>query len=151
MLANPIVQSLAIAALGHRFHEDIFRGHERQFASHVLLDDLGMNHEPVGDVGRQPQHTVRSQKALRQRQPAIDAIVQRSFQPLSGCGLGGTGGQGHHKARQPAHALGAHGIALVSHGRRADLLRFKRFFDFAPVSQQTKIGSKLVGRLTDAG
>ena len=151
MLANPLVQCLAVAALGHRFHENIFRGHERQFAGHVLLDDLRMNHEPIGDVGHQPQHAVGSQESLGQRQPAIDAIVQRSFQPLSGGGLGGIGGQGHHKARQPAHALGAHGIALVSHGRRADLLRFKRFFDFALVSQQTKVRSKLVGRLSDAG
>ena len=86
------------------------------------------------------QNRVDGQKGLRDDQPAVGAVVERSFQPLGGGGGGGAGLQAEDKAGQSANPLGAHRIAFVGHGRRADLLGLERFFELLAALQQPQIG-----------
>ena len=44
------MQLLAVAALLYGVHHDIFRSHERKFASEMLLDDLLVNHKTVRNI-----------------------------------------------------------------------------------------------------
>lgn len=51
--------------------------------------------------------------------------------------------EGHKVARERAHALAAHGVALVRHCRRADLVLLKGLLDFLEVGEQAQVGAKL--------
>ena len=60
----------------------------------------GMDDESVDDVAVEDQHGVDRQERLRQRQPAVGAVVERAFHPLRGGGVLGVGGQADRKPRQ---------------------------------------------------
>ena len=59
--------------------------------------------------------------------------------------------QSHELSRQAGHPFGTHGVALVGHGRAADLILLKGLFLNLEVTEQTQVHGKLVGRGADAG
>ena len=151
MHADALVQRLPVAAQAHALHEDGLRGHEGQVFHHALADHRRIDDHAAGDVGVEFQHRVRGQKGFRQREAAVGAVVQRALEPLGGGGHLRVLRQRHHVAGKGADALRAHGIALVGHGRGADLALLKRLFHLAEGLQQPQILRELVGALGDAG
>lgn len=57
-------------------------------------------------------------------------VVQCPLEPLYAGGHERVLVQNHQVSSQTAHALGAHGVALVRHGGRPDLRRLERLLDF---------------------
>ena len=53
--------------------------------------------------------------------------------------------------RERAHALGAHGIALVRHRGRPDLRRLERLLDLLQVCEETEVRRELVRGRTEGG
>ena len=84
MPADPLVQVLPVAAGGDGRHQDVLGRHEGQLLGQVPGDHLRIDDQPGGDVLVQDQDRVDRQKRLRQRQPAVGAVVERPLQPLRG-------------------------------------------------------------------
>mmetsp|Transcript_874 Transcript_874/g.1261 ORF Transcript_874/g.1261 Transcript_874/m.1261 type:complete len:427 (-) Transcript_874:221-1501(-) len=150
VLADHLVQLLAIAAGLDAGHEDVLRGHEGELGHHVRPDDVGPDVQPVGDVGEQVEDDVHAQEALGQVDAPDRAVVQRPLEPLAGVRLGGGGGQRHHVAGQRAHALGAHGVALVGHRAGPDLLLREGLLHLLEVGEQPHVAGHLVRALGHA-
>jgi hypothetical protein len=77
-------------------------------------------------------------------------LAERALEPLLGRRVPRVALELDHEARQRRDPLGAHGIALVGHRARADLLGFERLQDLALVLQQPQIGGELRRRRGDA-
>ena len=56
------MQLLPVAAQLDGVHHNIFGSHEGQFLAQMLLDDLGIDHQPVHHVDVQVQDGVHSQE-----------------------------------------------------------------------------------------
>ena len=151
MLAQPLVQLLPVAALFHRLHHDVFAGHEGQLGHQAAADHLGVDHQPVGDVQHDVQDGVGGQEALRHGHPLVGAVVQRPLKPLGAGGEAGVEHIHHQVAGQGADPLAPHGVALVGHGGRTDLVFLKGLFHLLEVGQQAQVGGKLHAALGDAG
>ena len=123
--ANLFVQFLAIAARLDRIHHDVLGRHERKLCHEALLNDLRVDHEAIHDVHIQAQNAVYREEALRNRETLVRGIVERALEPLSACDKHRVHHIAHHIVRETRHALAAHGVPLVSHGRRADLALLK--------------------------
>jgi hypothetical protein len=89
VLANPLVQVLAVATSLHGGHENVFRRHERQLGPQIGGDHFGIHHQARGDVLQKEQDGIRRQKRLRDDEPAIGAVVERTLHPLHGGGAAG--------------------------------------------------------------
>src|SRR5581483_291500 len=55
------------------------------------------------------------------------------------------------QARERADALGAHGVPLVGHGRRADLPGQERLAELAGVGEEAAVGAHLAEARSEAG
>ena len=141
------MQFLTVAALLHSLHHDVFAGHEGELCHHAGTDDLGINHQTIGDVQQDVQDGVGGQETLRHGNALVGGVVQRALKPLGAGGHGGVQHIHHQVTAQGADALAAHGIALVGHGGRTDLVLFKGFLHLLEVGQQTDVGGHLHGTL----
>ena len=152
MLPDRLVQGLAVAALfAHTVHQDVLRGHEGELVAQVLFHDGGVDPHAAGDVDDEVQNRIGAEEGLRDAQAAVGRVIQRTLQPL---GRGGDGGVLHvadEIARKRADPLGAHRVALVGHGRGADLMRLKGLVDLLEVAQKPDIGGEFRRALRDAG
>ena len=104
------------------------------WASYLLVDpplnDLGVNNQALHDILENGEHNVGGQEGLAQGDPAVGTVIQGPLKPLHGRRLLSVGHQGHEVAGQAATPLAPHRIALVRHGRGADLLRLERLLHF---------------------
>ena len=82
--ADALVQVLAVSPCAGGGHQDIFGRHERQLFGQVPADDLRIDLEPCRHILVQDQQCVGGQEGLRQRQPAVCAVVERPLEPLRG-------------------------------------------------------------------
>ena len=98
----------------------------------------------------QPQYCVDAQKALRHGDAPVGRVVQRSLQPLDGSGHRRVHSVGYHIAAERADAFTPHGIALIGHGGRADLIRLEGFLQLPVMLQKADIVSHAIGALGDA-
>ena len=87
----------------------------------------------------QAQHRVGAEEALRQRDAAVGRVVERALKPLGAGRDGGILQVADDVARQGGDALAAHGVALIGHGRRADLMLLERLFYLFHVLEQTDV------------
>ena len=149
MDAQPLVQLLAVAAAADGFHHDVLGREKRDLGLEPAARDFGVHDQPAEDVLGEHEDRVGREERLGHRDALVGRIVERPLEPL---------GRGRHRgvdrerddvARERAHALGPHGVALVGHGRGADLRRLERLFDLALVLQQSQVGRGLVGGLRD--
>lgn len=147
--ADFFVEFLAVAAILHAFHNDVFGSHEREFSHDALFDDLRVDHEAVRHVFSDDEHRVHSEESFRNGEALVGAIVEGTFEPLHGLRNGGAVHQGHHETSEGANAFAAHRVALVSHGAGANLGLFERFFHFLVALHQAHVGRELVQRLSD--
>ena len=135
MLPDRLVQALAVAALfAHAVHQDVLRCHKGQLLAQMLFHDGGVDLHAARDVDDQVQHRVGAEEGLRDAQAAVGRIVQRPLKPL---GRGRDGGVLHvadQIPRKRADPLGAHRVALVGHGRGADLMAFEGLVDLLEVA-----------------
>ena len=94
---------------------------------------------------------VAGQEGVGEHEPAVGGVVEAALEPLRR-GVDRTVQRvGHDPARQAAHALGAHRVALVGHRRRADLVLVERLRELAHPLQEAQVGAHLVAALGDAG
>src|SRR5581483_321903 len=68
---------------------------------------------------------------------------ERALEPLVRGGLGHERTEMRQEPRERARPLGAHGIALVGHGRAADLPGQERFAHLAGVSEEAAVLAEL--------
>ena len=145
------MQLLAVAAFLDGFHHDVLAGHERQLSHHAAADNLGVNHQPVRNIQQNVQDGIGGQKALSHGDALVGGIVQRALKPLGAGGDGGVQHIHHQVAGKRADAFAAHGVALVRHGGRTDLVLFKRLLHLLKVGQQADVGGHLHGALGKTG
>ena len=145
------MQLLAVAAALDGGHHQILRRNERQIIPHELLHDLLVDVQPLRDVLHEPQHAVGGKERLRQADAAVGRIVERALEPLGHGGHGRVLRVGDDVSCQRADALAAHGVALVRHGGRADLLVLERLFDLPVMLQQADIRRHAARALADGG
>ena len=109
-----------------------------------------MHHEAAGNVVVDQRDRVRAEEGLGDGDAAVGGVVERALEPLRGRGERGIERVDDDVARQRVDALGAHGVALVRHGGRSDLLFFQRLLDLAQVLQQAHVVRELRRRLGEA-
>ena len=150
-LANDFVERLAIAARLDAKHHPPLRRHERHLLGHVAGDHALADLKAGRDVGGEDEDGVGGQERFRERQAAVGAVVEGSFEPLAGGGVGGVAGQGNDESGQGIDPFRSHRVPFVGHGTRPDLLGLERLEEFTLVLQQPKVGGHLRGRLVDSG
>jgi hypothetical protein len=124
------VRFLSITTLLDKRHDDIFRGHERQFLRDPPPNDLRVHHQTLRHVLQRREHYVRSEERLWQRHSPIRAVVQRALEPLYARRPERVLVQRHKVSRKRADALRPHRVPLVSHRRGTDLRRFEWLLHF---------------------
>ena len=142
---------LPVAAPLDRFHHQIFRSDKGQVLPDGLFHDFFIDVQAVGNILRQAQNGIGAEESLGHGDPAVGRIVQGPLQPLDGSRHGGVHGVRHQVPGQRADSLAAHGVTLVSHGRRANLAAFKGFFHLPVVLQQADIICHPVAALGNGG
>ena len=120
------VQLLAVAAAFDALHHDVLGRHEGELFHHTARHDAVIDNEPLRNVDIDVQNGVYGQKSLGYRDALIRAVVKRALEPLGTGRHGRVEAVGDHIARQRREALAAHGVSLVGHGARADLVRLER-------------------------
>ena len=145
------MELLPVAAPDHRVHHDVLAGHEGQLLQHVLLNDLGVDHQAGGHVAVDVQDGVHRQEGLGDGDALVGGVVQGALKPLGGGGDGGVARVHDDVPGQGADALAAHGVALIGHGGGPDLVLLKGLLHLLQVAQQAHVGGKLAGGLGDAG
>ena len=152
VLPDGLVQGLPVAALFlDAVHEDVLRREKRQFVRQMLFGHFRVHGQPADDVEVQRQDTVGGEKRLRDADAAVSRVVERALKPLSAGRHGGVLQVADDVPRQGSDALAAHGVALVGHGRGADLAALKRLVHLLEVGQQPDVAGKLRCALCDAG
>ena len=141
------MELLTVPAGFHRIHHDVLRSHKGQFRHQMFLNDLGIHHQAVHHIQVQVQNSVDGQKALGDGQALVGGIVQGAFKPLGRSHHHGIHHIAHDVIAQGSNPLAAHGIALVGHGGRTNLMLLKRLLHLFQMLQQADIVGKLVGAL----
>ena len=140
------MELLPVAAALDGLHHQVLRGQEGHILPDGLVHHLFVDPQAVCNVLGQAQNGVGAQKALGHGQAAVGRVVQGALHPLDGGSHGSIHGVGHEIAAQGADALTAHGVALIGHGRRADLVLLKGLLQLTVVLQQADV----VGHAVDA-
>mmetsp|Transcript_63187 Transcript_63187/g.111639 ORF Transcript_63187/g.111639 Transcript_63187/m.111639 type:complete len:264 (+) Transcript_63187:168-959(+) len=151
VLADRFVQNLSVAAGFDALHENHLGGHERQLQGNVLLDYRRPHMQAVGDIDQRGEDHIRREEGLRQGDTTNGRVVQSTLKPLIRMRVGGILWQRHEIARETADSLGAHGVALVGHRTRPDLVLAEWLLNLFHRSQQTNVRAHLVGRLRQTG
>ena len=73
---------LTVAAALDRLHHQIFGCDKGQIFLYGLFDDLLVYMKSIGNILRQSQDCIGTEKAFRQRNTAVRRVVQGSFKPL---------------------------------------------------------------------
>ncbi len=168
--ANFLVGLLSVAASLDDGHDDVLGGHEGQLLGDAPRDDLRVDDQALGDVLQRREHDVRGQEGFRERDAAVRAVVERALEPLHAGRVQGVLLEDHQVACETADALGAHRVALVRHGGRADLRGLEGLLDFLcaradvsarevdedagtdlEVGEEAQVGGELVCGRTEAG
>ena len=148
---DPLVELLAVAAPLHSVHHDVLGGHKGQLPEHMLMDHLGVHHQAVSHVVVQVQNAVHCQERLGHADALVGGVIQGALEPLGSHGHGGVQGVSNDIPGQRGNALAAHGVALIGHGGRADLVLLKGFLHLFQVLQQADIVGELGSALSNAG
>ena len=152
MLADGLVQGLPVAALFlDAVHEDVLRREKRQLVRQMLFGHFRVHGQAADDVEVQRQDAVGGEKRLRDADAAVSRVVERALKPLGAGRHGGVLQVADDVPRQGGDAFAAHGVALVGHGRGANLAALKRLIHLLEVGQQPDVAGKLRRALRDAG
>ena len=139
------MELLAVAPHLYRIHHNVLRGHKRQLAAQMFLNDLRIHHQAVHHIQAQIQNPVHRQKGLRNGQTLVGRVVQGPLKPLAGGGDSRIQRVNHHIPGQRGDPLAPHGIALIGHGGRTDLPFLKGLLHLLQVLQQPDVIAHLVG------
>ena len=113
------------------------------------MNDFFVYDEPRRDVDVNVENAVHREERLRNGNALVRRIVQRAFEPLRARGESGIQRIGDDVTRQRAHPFAAHGVALIRHCGRADLILFKGFFHFLEGLQNPQIVCEFIRALRD--
>ena len=144
--AEFLVQLLAVPAPPDRLHQHVLGGQEGSLVGQPPRADLRMDDQAARDVLEQDQDRVGREERLGNGDALVRRVVQRALEPLGGGGHGRVEREDDDVAGQRADALGAHGVALVGHGRGADLRRLEGLLELALVLEQPQVGRRSCAR-----
>ena len=152
VLPDGLVQGLPVAALFlDAVHEDVLRSEKRQLVGQMLFGHFRVHGQAADDVEVQREDAVGGEECFRDADAAVGRVVERALKPLGAGRDGGILQVADDVARQGGDALAAHGVALIGHGRGADLAALERLVHLFEVGQQADVAGKLRGALRDAG
>lgn len=80
--ADALVGFLPRHARVHEFHDDVFRGHEREFLVQLGSDHGGEDDEAVGDVVEEDEEGVGEEEHFRDVDAPDGAVVEGALEPL---------------------------------------------------------------------
>ncbi len=142
---------LAIGPALHGADDQRFGGHERQLVAEAAGDPRRMHLQAVHHVLHDHEDGVGREERLGDGQAAIGAVVERALEELHAVREIGVGLEGQHEPGQRRDAFAAHGVPLVCHGRRPDLLLLERLLDLAIRLQHADVAAELGGAGRHAG
>ena len=145
------MQLLPVLSERNGAHENVLGREEGKLLAQMLFHHARIDLAAAHDIGAERQNGVAGEKRLGQRKTAVRRIVERALEPLRHGGVGGVGGEIHNVPAERAHALAAHGVALIGHRGGADLLGLKRLVQLAQVREKAHIRRHLGGALRNAG
>ena len=148
MNADLLVKFLTVAARLDAFHQYSFRCHKRNFFPDMAVDDFFVYDQSVGNVHHEFEYAVRSHERFAHNYTPVGAVVQSAFEALHACGIGCVLRQRNEVSGERTYSFRAHGITLVCHCRRTDLLFVKRFFHFLFALQQAYVLSEFISALS---
>ena len=93
--------------------------------------------------------SVSAEEALRESDTPDGRIIKRALKPLRSVGLLCIATKVPQLAAKRAETLTPHGVALVSHGRRANLISLKRLLKFLEHSKMSDIATDALGSATE--
>ena len=143
------MQLLTITAALHSLHQQVFRCHKGHILTNRFINDFFVYMQTVRYILCKAKNGVSAQKALRHGNAAVGGIIQRALQPLNRSSHVCVHCVRHQISRQRADAFRTHGVALVGHGRGADLVLFKGFLYLAVMLEQADIVSHTVAALSN--
>lgn len=149
--ADLLVALLAVAAGLDDGHDNVLGRHEGELLRYPARNDGGVHDETLADVLEGGQEDVGGEERLGQGDTAVGGVVERALEPLDRRGLESVQLENVQVARERAQALATHGVALVRHGGRADLVLLERLLDLLQVGEQTDVGGHLVDGGTERG
>src|SRR5262245_33761388 len=114
---------------------------------HAPGDNRRVDHQTTRHFLIENQDAINRQKCFRNTEALIRRIVDGALKPLPGSGKRRVQTGADDMARQGRDPLTPYGIALIRHGRRADLATAKRLFDLADTLEETNVIAELVRRL----
>src|SRR6185437_11962403 len=86
MLANALVRRLTIAARAYGAHDELLGGHERQLVSETPANSRRVHFQAARHVFHEDQDRIDGEKAFRNDEPAIGAVVERPLEELNAVG-----------------------------------------------------------------
>ena len=137
---------LARDAVAGELHEDRLGRHEGQLLVDAGADNVGIHNKTVGNVVEGQQDGISQQEHLGDVHAADGAVVERALEPLGLEGGREVGRQAGELAAQGRDALGTHGVALVGHGRAANLALLERLLHLLEVGQVADVAANALGR-----
>eukprot|EP00123_Amoebidium_parasiticum_P016962 comp23659_c0_seq1/m.40437 comp23659_c0_seq1/g.40437 ORF comp23659_c0_seq1/g.40437 comp23659_c0_seq1/m.40437 type:complete len:308 (+) comp23659_c0_seq1:179-1102(+) len=145
-----LVALLAITTGLDHSHDDVLSSHKRQLLTDALLNHLGIDDQTLAHVLQGVEADVGSKEGLRQGNAPDGTVVKGALHPLHGRSLRGIGYKCHQVPGQTADALRAHGVALVGHSRRADLILLEGLLNLLEGRKQADVGGNLMHGGTQA-
>lgn len=146
-----LVALLAVTAGLDNGHDDVLGGHEGELLVDPAADNLGVDDETLGDVLHGREEDVGGEERLGEGDTAVGRVVEGTLEPLNRRGHERVLVDGEQVARKRAGTLRAHGVTLVGHGRRADLVLLEGLLDLLEVGEETDVGGHLVDGRAERG
>ena len=150
VLSQFFMQLLAIAALFHCAHHNIFCSHKRKFLTNTHINNLWIDDNTITDVNQYIENRINCKESFCHRNSFVCRIIQGSLKPLGCRSKCRVESIDNDIACQRANPLAAHRIAFIGHCRRTNLMCFKGFFHFLKVLQDTHVRCKFTCTLRNS-
>ena len=141
-----LVALLAVAAGLDHGHDNVLGGHEGELLRDAAGNDLGVDDHTLADILEGGEEDVGGEERLGEGDAAVGRVVERALEPLDRGGHEGVLLESKEVARERAETLRTHRVALVRHGRRADLVLLEGLLNLLEVGKETDVGGHLVHR-----
>ena len=109
------------------------------------MNDLVIYDKTICNIPTDDENCINPQEGLGHTDATVCRVIQCTFEPLDTCSLSCVHRQSLDMASKTADALATHGVALVSHSRRANLIFAERFFNFFVVLHEADVICHFVG------
>jgi hypothetical protein len=116
------------------------RGHKGEFLLDTVFDALGVDDQTAENVVHENKEGISTQEHFRNVNTTNGRVVKSTLHPLRSIGGNEVGVKVCKTAAQRGQTFRSHGVTLVGHGGRTDLVFFKGLFDFLPTGKMSNVG-----------